>query len=659
MSHASIRRCGLAVALLLLSGLSGCLSDAGPETPTITEQPKDRTGFVTQSVRFDAGITGKPPLTFQWLRNGEPIAGATSATYTTPALTLADDGAKFSIRISNTAGSVTSTAATLTVKGAPTVTASPASVSVAVGSAATFTVTGGGDSLTYQWLRDEVPIAGATSATYTLSAASAADDGAVFVAAVINPGGIAFSQPAVLTVTAAPAIIVAPVSQTVAIGESVVFGVRATGGNLNYQWQRDGVPIVGATSATYRLASTSAADDGAAFSVNVTNAQGGVTSAPAVLRTVTASVAPASVSPAQIALSQSGSTAAGFALVRRSTGTIASWGFNGQGQRGDGTTTDPNDAIGTVTLPAGRQAVAVAAGGFHALALLDNGDVLAWGLNDAGQLGLGDTAIRSLPTRVTLPRPAVAIAAGRLFSLALLDDGRVMSWGANSIGQLGDGSRELRLAPGFVTGLSSVVGLAAGSEHGLALRADGSVWAWGANAAGQLGDGAFKPTRTPVETGLKEIIRIRAGGEISVAISARRVAYLAGENSDGQLGLGSAVTTDIGVFSAATSSVVDAAVSDRLALLLGANGVLQASGLNESGSLGDGGTTARRSFAAVSVVSNGVSLAAGGRSFAAAINADGTTYTWGDNTTKQLGNSTLNATGTATPTAVPSFDAIP
>lgn len=659
MHHHSIRRAGLAGLLLGFLVLAGCLSSAGPEAPTITEQPKDRTGFVTQVVRFDVGLTGKAPFSFQWLRDGVPIAGANGSTYTTPTLTAADDGAKFSIRVTNASGSVTSNAATLTVKGAPVITTSPNAASVSAGASASFTVTASGDSLTYQWLRDDVPITGATAATYTISATAATDDGAVFTAAVINPGGVAYSQSATLTVAAAPAISVQPVGQTAAVGEPVILGVRASGGNLRYQWQREGVDIPGANAEIYRLDALTVADEGASFRVVVSNAQGTVTSATAVVRTLDAAAAPIVTAAASLALSQSGSTVGGFALVLRSTGAIAGWGYNANGQRGNGTTSDPSDTVASVTLPSGRRATAIAAGGFHALALLDNGDVVTWGLNEAGQLGLGDTAIRSLPTRVALPRPAIAIAAGRFFSLALLDDGRVMSWGANTLGQLGDGSREVQTSPVFVAGLTDVVAIAAGNEHALALRVDGAVWAWGANAAGQLGDGRYKPARTPIPTGLTNVLRIRAGGDTSIALSARRVAYLAGENSDGQLGLGSTVTTDVGVFSAVVSGVIDAATSDRLTLVLGAEGLLKATGLNESGSLGDGGTTARRVFGPVSVVSNGIALAAGGRSFAAAVSADGTTYTWGDNTSKQLGNASLPTTGTSTPTAVPSFDAIP
>jgi len=66
-----------ALALSVLLALSSCLSSAGPEAPTITDQPKDRVAFVGQQVKFDLGLSGKPPLSFQWLRNGVAIAGAT------------------------------------------------------------------------------------------------------------------------------------------------------------------------------------------------------------------------------------------------------------------------------------------------------------------------------------------------------------------------------------------------------------------------------------------------------------------------------------------------------------------------------------------------------------------------------------------------------
>jgi alpha-tubulin suppressor-like RCC1 family protein len=156
-----------------------------------------------------------------------------------------------------------------------------------------------------------------------------------------------------------------------------------------------------------------------------------------------------------------------------------------------------------------------------------------------------------------------------------------------------------------------------------------------------------------------DVTRVRAGGDGSVAVSQRRTVYFFGENSDGQSGLGAAVTADLGVATAIALDAFDASLADRFTLYLGSDGLARAAGANEAGSLGDGGTTARSTFAPVTVVANGISIGAGGRSFSAAIAADGTTYTWGDNSAKQLGNSTISTTGTSTPTAIPSFDAVP
>ena len=584
------RLLGLSLTLLWLSA---CLSSAAPKAPTITEQPKDRTGFVTQAVKFDLGVSGKPPFTFQWFRNGVAIAGATEPTYVTPALTLADEGSKYSVRISNADGSVTSNEATLTVKPAPTLTSQPSSQSVTVGASVSFTVTASGEQLVYQWYRDELPISGANAATYTISATTAADDGAVLRAYAINPGGFAVSEAATLTVSSTPAITVQPVSQTLVAGDVLTLGVSATGGNLQYQWRRNGTDISGATNRVLRIASISSDDNNAVFSVVVRNAQGSVTSANATVAVVAGEVAALPKAAAEVAVSDTGVATGGFVVVRRSNGSVATWGESTGGQRGDGTAGEATDTITTVKLPEGRTASAIAVGGSHAMALLDDGSVVTWGINDSGQLGLGDLTPRATPTKVALAKPAVAIAAGRLFSAAVLDDGRVFTWGANTIGQLGDDGRVAQSIPVQVKDLTDVMELSAGSEHVLALKRDGSVWAWGANGSGQLGDGTFKASRVPVPTGLTGIARVRAGGNQSFAVSARRAIYSFGESGDGQLGLGDVISTDIGVPTVIARAVTDAAAGDRTALLLGANGLVSSAGANESGSLGDGGTTAQ------------------------------------------------------------------
>src|SRR5207245_3952078 len=91
----------------------------------------------------------------QWSKNGTAISGATSSSYTTPATTSSDNGAQFKVVVSNTAGTVTSAAATLTVNAAPTaptITTQPANQTVTAGQTATFTVVAAGTApLTYQW----------------------------------------------------------------------------------------------------------------------------------------------------------------------------------------------------------------------------------------------------------------------------------------------------------------------------------------------------------------------------------------------------------------------------------------------------------------------------------------------------------------------------
>ncbi len=105
--------------------------------------------------------------------------------------------------------------------------------------------------------------------------------------------------------------------------------------------------------------------------------------------------------------------------------------------------------------------------------------------------------------------------------------------------------------------------------------------------------------------------------------------------------------------------VVDGSAADNLLLFVGADGVLRAAGSNETGSLGDGTTTARSSFAPVNGVANAVAATVGGRSFGIALRSDGRLLSWGDNSADQLGNTSLAVAGTSTPTEVPGFSAGP
>jgi hypothetical protein len=173
--------------------------------PTITTQPASQTVTSGQTATFTVAATGTAPLAYQWRKNNVAISGATSASYTTPATTSSDNGAQFTVVVSNSAGSVTSNAATLMVNPptvAPSITTQPASQTVIAGQTATFTVAATGTApLTYQWRKNGAVISGATSPAYTTPATTTGDNGAKFTVVVTNSAGSATSNAATLTVT--------------------------------------------------------------------------------------------------------------------------------------------------------------------------------------------------------------------------------------------------------------------------------------------------------------------------------------------------------------------------------------------------------------------------------------------------------------------------
>src|SRR5205823_3346059 len=142
----------------------------------------------------------------QWQKSGTAISGATSASYTTPATTSSDNGAKFVVVVSNSAGSATSNAGTLTVSARTAAhwsTTQPSILTVTVGQTAAFTVVATGTApLSYQWQKSGTAISGATSASYTTPATTSADNGAQFVVVVSNPVGSVTSNAGTLTVNA-------------------------------------------------------------------------------------------------------------------------------------------------------------------------------------------------------------------------------------------------------------------------------------------------------------------------------------------------------------------------------------------------------------------------------------------------------------------------
>ncbi|MBK8724468.1 MAG: M4 family metallopeptidase [Holophagaceae bacterium] len=176
--------------------------------PSITSHPASVTVNAGATATFSVTVSGTAPFTYQWQKNGANIAGASAASYTTPATTTGDSGATFRVVVTNSAGSATSNNATLTVSStatAPTITTQPASQTVTAGATATFSVAASGTApFTYQWRKNAVNISGATASSYTTPATTTGDSGSTFSVVVSNSVGSATSGNATLTVNSVP-----------------------------------------------------------------------------------------------------------------------------------------------------------------------------------------------------------------------------------------------------------------------------------------------------------------------------------------------------------------------------------------------------------------------------------------------------------------------
>lgn len=280
---------------LATDDITGAQSLYGPNTatstvtaPVISTQPTSRTVTAGQSASFTVSATSSTTVSYQWYKNGSAISGATSATLTLSSVTTSAAG-NYYVVVSNSAGSTTSSTATLTVTAptvSPTIATQPTSQTVNAGTSVTFSVVASGTGpLTYAWRKNGTALSGATQASYTIASAQTTD-AATYSVVVANSAGSVTSNGAILTIkapsvtTVAPAITTAPIPQTVSAGTQLTLSVTATGSPApTYQWLKNGVAIAGATQATLTVSSTLPSDT-AAYSVVVANSAGSVTTTP-------------------------------------------------------------------------------------------------------------------------------------------------------------------------------------------------------------------------------------------------------------------------------------------------------------------------------------------------------------------------------------------
>jgi len=512
------------------------------------------------------------------------------------------------------------------------------------------------------------------------------------------------------TTTQPMTIQAAPLSQTVPDGESAVLVVAATSETpLTYQWERDGVPIPGATDAVYVTPALAAADPSVEYAVAVTDDKG---TTKVVTATVTVEpVAPTLVSELQLPASEPGKPPT-FTVTAQGTQPLSyQWKRDGvdiPGANGPSFTPAPGDAGSSWKVVVGNAAGEVTSddftlpttgGGPVVLGMLQVGvaapgqtlvisTTLAgdppfahqWLRNGqaiAGAAGIGDSPLLQLTTPVLTSadngvRYSVAVAtaagsvrspdavihvsgvsrvaAGRAHSLAVSAGGdTVWAWGDNRHGQLGFGNAVSSPAPAVVGGLSGVKAIAAGADHSLAVKQDGTVWAWGHNAAGALGDGTQTDRSVPqLVAGLNNVVAVAAAGGRSFALRADGTLWGWGDNTAGALGIG---TQNHALAPTAVGANV-AGFSRIVQVAAGARHTLALSANGQVFVFGDlavpptNGSGVQPSPALVAGLSSIAGIAAGD-GFSVALDINGRLWSWGANASGQLG------LGDTTPRAQP------
>ena len=246
--------------------------------PTITNQPASLTNNVGSNVTFTV-TAGTAPLSYQWYFNtNTALLNATNTSLSLTNIQLTNAGT-YSVIITNTSGSVTSSFALLTVWQPPVITNQPVNVTANVGSSATFSVTNGGTApFKYQWyFNTNTALLNQTNASVTLANIQFTNAGTYSVA-ITNSAGSTNSSYALLTVWQPPIITNQPVGYTNMAGCSRTFSVGASGvPALGYQWRLTSTGLTGAAAATLSLTNILTSQAGA-YTVVITNSAGSVTS---------------------------------------------------------------------------------------------------------------------------------------------------------------------------------------------------------------------------------------------------------------------------------------------------------------------------------------------------------------------------------------------
>jgi alpha-tubulin suppressor-like RCC1 family protein len=326
------------------------------------------------------------------------------------------------------------------------------------------------------------------------------------------------------------------------------------------------------------------------------------------------------------------------------TQSLYCWGYNGNGNIGDGTTTD---RMAPTLVGAPGSFAQVSTGFAHSCALTTAGVAYCWGRNYDGQLGDGSFTDRATPTLVQGGLTFTSIDVGYDHSCAITESGAAYCWGSNTLGQLGDGQIVTRSnVPRAVAGALSYSMVRAGYLHSCAIQTTtGFAYCWGSNRMGQVGVGLTADSLTvpSLVSGGNVFTQLDAGGYHTCGVTATRT-YCWGWNGSGQLGASTNTTCGTAALPCArvpvrlNSSLRFIGVSTGTAhsCAVESTGDLHCWGHNANGQLGDGTTTSQSMAKKVQISTVFKTVSARG-SFTCGVSLDNQAYCWGSNQNGKLG----------------------
>jgi alpha-tubulin suppressor-like RCC1 family protein len=330
-------------------------------------------------------------------------------------------------------------------------------------------------------------------------------------------------------------------------------------------------------------------------------------------------------------------------LASDSISQVFTWGINNSGQLGDGTLicrSSPGNVSGE-----GTTWCQISTGDATTTALKTDGTAWTWGRNQFGQLGDGTVAARCSPGTVSGGGTTwCQISAGFTHTAAVKTDGTAWTWGYNVQGQLGNNSTGARCSPGTTSGGGTTWCQISASYHTAAIKTDGTVWTWGLNNVGQLGNCSVVNRSSPgtVCGGGTTWCQISTGSIHTAAIKMDGTAWTWGGGSSGQLGNNTAVPrSSPGTLSGGGNNWCQISAGTSHSAATDLNGLAWSWGNNSSGQLGNGCVAGRSSPGLLAGGGSTWCEISAGNSHSAAVKTDGTAWTWGLNHCGQLGSGTV------------------